>query len=205
MPLTRSGTSTRPIMNEATVKNIVASVVKAAISNLPDKGEMKDFLTEFEVKIHQTVINDIKKVADSLIARIEELELKHTVYEAHFESLEKRLDDAEQYLDDAEQYSRRACLRIYGIPLAKSTETATDCVNKVKDVFKEIGVAVPDDAINRAHRVGVKAKDRNTCEFKQAMIVKFLAWNHRNAVFCGCKKSNGNHISLDLSQKSEAS
>ena len=116
MPLTRSDTSTRPILNEATVKNIVASVVKAAIPNLPNKGEMKDFLDKCEVKVHQTVINDIKKVADPLIARIEELEFKHNVYEAHFQSLEKRLDVAERYLDDAEQCSRRACLRIHGIP-----------------------------------------------------------------------------------------
>ena len=56
-----------------------------------------------EVKIHQTVINEIMKEADSIIARIEELELKHNFYEAHFASLEKQLDYAEQYLDVAEQ------------------------------------------------------------------------------------------------------
>ena len=126
-------------MNRASAKNIVVSAVKAAIFNLPYKDEMKTFLDEFEVKTHQTVIHEIKKVADPLITRVEELELKHSVYGAHFASLEKRLDDAEQYFDHAEQYSRRACLRIYGLPLAKSTETATNCVNKAKDVFKEIG------------------------------------------------------------------
>ena len=97
--------------------------------------------------------------------------------------------------------SRWSCLRIHGIPLSKSTETATDCVNKVTYAFKEIGVAVPDDAIDRPHRIGVRGKDRNTAEFKQAMIVKFIARNHRNAVYRGCKKSSRKHILLDMKAK----
>ena len=101
MPLTRNGTSIMPIMNEASVKNIVADAVKAAISNLPDKDELKNFLNDIEVKIHQIETNEIMKLADPLIARSEQFELKHAVYEIHFSSLEKRIDDTEQYLDDA--------------------------------------------------------------------------------------------------------
>ena len=68
--------------------------------------------------------------------------------------------------------------------LPASQESAVDCVNKVKEVFKEIGVAVTDDVIDGAHWVGGELTDSNSGELKQAMIAKFLAWNHRTP-FCG--------------------
>ena len=64
------------------------------------------------MKIQQVVTNYINKVTDPLIAKLEQLELKHAVYETHFTNVEKRIDDAGQY-------SRSVCVRIYGIPLAK--------------------------------------------------------------------------------------
>ena len=102
---------------------------------------------------------------------------------------------------NSEQYSRRACLRIHGIPLPKKAESATDCMSKVKEVFKEIEVTVPDEAIDRAHRIGAKVKDDNTGEVRQAMIVKFLRWKHRTAVYKGRKKSKDKKILLDLTAK----
>ena len=66
---------------------------------------------------------------------------------------------------------------------------------------KRLVIAVPDDAINRTHRVKVRVKNRNTGEFKQAMIVKFLTWTDRNANFRSRKKSTGKHILLDLTAK----
>ena len=178
-----------PVMDEESVKNIVAEAVKDAISNLPNKDQMKDLLDTLEAKLHESVCEKIKKAVEPLNAKIEQLELKHAVYEAHFAGLEKRLDNAEQCLDDSEQYSRRASLRIHGIPLPKKAESATDCMSKVKEVFKEIEVTVPDGAIDRARRIGAKVKDDNTGEVRQAMIVKFLTWKHRTAVYKGRKKS----------------
>ena len=61
----------------------------------------------------------------------------YSVYEAHFAGIEKRLAEAEARVDDAEVYSRRACLRIFGIPLSHSAnESAEICISKVKEVFK---------------------------------------------------------------------
>ncbi len=182
MPKTRRGASTGPVMNEKSVKNIVVDAVKEAISNLPNKDQMKDLLDALETKLNETVWEKIKKAVEPLNAKVEQLELKHAVYEAHFAGLEKRLEDAEEYLDDTEQYSRRACLRIHGIPLPKKAEFATDCIRKVKEVFKEIEVTAPDEAIDRAHCIGGKVKDNATGEVRQAMIVKFLTWKYRTAV-----------------------
>ena len=163
---------------------------------------MKDLLTALEVKINETICEQIQKATDPLHAKIEQLELKHNVYEAHFAALEHRLNIIEQRSDDAEQYSRRSCLRIYGIPLPKkSHEDASDCMKKVKKVFKEIDVEVPDDAIDRAHRIGKKVKDRDTGEISQAMIVKFLSWKHRSSVYRNRKESDDKLISLDLTTK----
>ena len=186
-------------MDQEKVANIVADAIKAAISELPTKDQMKDLLTALEVKINETICEQIKKATDPLHAKIEQLEFKHNVYDAHFAALEHRLNIIEQRSDDAEQYSRRSCLRIYGIPLPKrSHEDASDCMKKVKKVFKEIDVEVPDDAIDRAHRIGKKVKDRDTGEIGQAMIVKFLSWKHRSSVYRNRKESDDKRISLDL-------
>eukprot|EP00112_Aurelia_sp_Birch-Aquarium-sp1_P023509 Seg703.8 transcript_id=Seg703.8/GoldUCD/mRNA.D3Y31 product="hypothetical protein" protein_id=Seg703.8/GoldUCD/D3Y31 len=157
---------------------------------------MENLLSKLEVKINQTILEEIKKATEPLFAKIEKLELKR-VYEAHFSGIEQRLDEAERRLEDAEQYSRRACLRIYGIPLPSSSESATACLSKVKDVFKEIEVDVPDEVINRAHRIGKKERD-NQGITGQAMIVKFTSWRHRTAVYRGRKKLQDKRIYLIL-------
>ena len=89
-----------PVMDEESVKNIVAEAVKDAISNLPNKDQMKDLLDTLEAKLRESVCEKIKKAVEPLNAKIEQLELKHAVYEAHFAGLEKRLDNVEQCLDE---------------------------------------------------------------------------------------------------------
>ncbi len=188
-------------MDEENVRKVVAEAVKDAISVLPDKNAMEDLLSKLEVKINQTILEEIKKATVPLNDKIEKLELKHAVYEAHFSGIEQRLYEAEQRLEEAEQYSRRACLRIYGIPLPSSSESAAACLSKVKDVFKEMDVEVPDEVIDRAHRIGKKEKSNQTGVTGQAMIVKFTSWRHRTAVYRGRKKLQDKRIQLDLTFK----
>ena len=92
-----------PVMDDESVKNIVENAVKDAIANLPNKEQMKDLLEALEIKLHKSVSEQISKAIDSLNMKIQQLELKHAISEAHFAGLEKRLNDAEQYLDDTEQ------------------------------------------------------------------------------------------------------
>ena len=58
-----------------------------------------------------------------------------------------------------------------------------------------------DEAIDRAHRIGGKVKDDDTGEVRQAMIVKFLTWKNRTAVYKGRKKSEDKKIQLDQTAK----
>ena len=103
--------------------------------------------------------------------------------------------------DESEQYSRRLCLRISGIkPAAK--ESANDCLNKVKEVIKSMKVQVPNECIDRAHRIGASYKDKEGKQ-QQSMIVRFTTWRHRTAVYKGrrndTKKNYG--VRLDLTRE----
>ena len=55
-----------------------------------------------------------------------------------------------EQIDSLEQYSRRNCLRISPVPEV-SSESTDDIV---KTVAKTTGVTLPDNAIDRSHRVG---------------------------------------------------
>ena len=50
-----------PVMDEETLKNIVADTVKDAISNLPNKNQINDLLDTLETKLHETVCEKIKQ------------------------------------------------------------------------------------------------------------------------------------------------
>ena len=79
-----------PVMDEETLKNIVGDTVKDAISNLPNKNQINDLLDTLETNLHETVCEKIKTAVEPLNAKIEQLELKHAVYEVHFAGLEKK-------------------------------------------------------------------------------------------------------------------
>ncbi len=75
MPKTRRGASNQSVVDEKSVKNIVADAVKEAISNLPNKDQMKDLLDALETKLNETVWEKIKKAVEPLDANVEQLEL----------------------------------------------------------------------------------------------------------------------------------
>ena len=132
-------------------------------------------------------------VTKPLIGKIEILEGKMQVYEAHLRELEKRLDDAEQY-------SRRSSLRIYGIPLS-AKETSADCLTKVKGLFDKLSVKVPEECIDRAHRIGQIKKNSGSKNPEKAVIVKFNSWGKRVAVYRARKELNDIAIHLDLTPR----
>ena len=91
--------------------------------------------------------------------------------------------------DDGEQYQRRLCLRINGIDLPSSgeNESSDECLQKVHEVFDEIGVDVPDTVIDRAHRIGKMAIIKGK-QVKQ-MIVRFTTWRHKSMVYKARKQT----------------
>ena len=108
------------------------------------------FDTKFEELKKTTATKDCIKTLHETIKhqseRIEVLESKMAIMEKYIKHLEKGVDDQEQY-------TRRLCLRIDGIA-PDEKESSEECLGKVKAVFANIKVNVPDDVIDRAHRIG---------------------------------------------------
>ena len=79
-------------------------------------------------------------------------------------------------IDSLEQYSRRNCLRISPVPEV-SSESTDDIV---KTVAKTIGVTLPDNAIDKSHRVGkVTAGGLNR---DRPIHVKFTSYKYKEAM-----------------------
>ena len=98
-------------------------------------------------------------------------------------AFQKKCSDLELSVDNNEQYSRRTCLRITNIP-CEEKKTSEEVLKKVKKLIKEeVGVDIPEEIIDRAHRVGPK-KSKN-----QAIIVKFSTFRHRHC-FIGPERNS---------------
>ena len=101
--------------------------------------------------------------------------------------------------DGNEQYSRRVSLRINNIPLAANDEDeiVDDVLVKVRNLFDEAEVDIPDNCIDRVHRVGEVGDDGAR---KQQVIVKFTTWRHRTRFYRSRKKLSAAKVYLDLTQ-----
>ena len=118
---------------------------------------------------------------------------KVTVLEHHIMHLEKQNDDNEQY--------QRMCLQIHGIdlPSERKAESGEDCLKKVKQVFKELRVSIPDAVVDRAHRIGPvkKVNGKNP----RQMIVRMTTWRHRTLIYRARKNSKKYEVRLDLTKE----
>ena len=164
--------STTWVMDEETIKG----VIEKATQDLITKNDMQDLISKFEEKMERVLAAKIDEFIKPLKDKIQPMECKLSVYEAHMQELEVKIDDNKQY-------SRRSCLRITGIPLPESgKESSQECAKKVLDVFTELEVNISEDDIDRAHRMGKKARDEDGVE-AQAMNVKLNAWKHKVAAY----------------------
>ena len=93
-------------MDEETIKGII----EKAIQDLITKDDMQNLIVNLEEKMEKLLVKKMDEIKRPLEDRIQGLESKLSVYEAHMQDLEIKADDNEQY-------SRRSCLRITGIPL----------------------------------------------------------------------------------------
>ena len=176
------------MMDEQIQKAVEAAITKAG---LVSNDHISLLIADLEKNLKISFASEIEQITKPLVDRVEALEGKLSIYEAHLTEMENRLENAEQY-------SRRSCLRIFGVPLPENgDETSKNCLTKVKQVFKDLEVAVPDDCIDRAHRIGrVKTSDDGVKQ--QAVIVKFRSWEKRVAVYKARKKMENINILLDL-------
>ena len=183
----RQAASTARSMDEETIKGII----EKAIQDLTTKDDMQKLIVRLEEKLERLLVEKIDEIKKPLEDKIQGLESKLSVYEAHMQDLEVKIDDNEQY-------SRRSSLRITGIPLPQNEkESSEECTKKVMDVFAELEVDISEDGIDRAHRVGKKTTDGDGIE-GQAMIVKLNSWKDRVAVYRERKKLKDKRIYVDL-------
>ena len=151
-------------------------------------SELKDSMATKECieKLHTTIKDQNEK--------IQILESRIAIIERHISLLQNNVDENEQY-------SRRLCLRINGIPPVPEgqNESSESCLEKVKNVFNELGVDVPDVVIDRAHRIGrpriVQGKRVHQ------VIVRFTTWRHRTLVYRARKNCAKYKVKLDLTKK----
>jgi len=131
--------------------------------------------------------------------KIEILESKLSILESAINVLKKSSHESLKANDDNEQYNRRLCLRINGISVDEK-ESSEESLKKVKSVFTELDVNIPDECVDRAHRIGIPTKDKNGVK-QHTMIVRFTTWRHRTAVYRARKKSRKYIIHFDLTKK----
>ena len=84
------------------------------------------------------------------------------------------------------------------LPSNGDKETSEDCLAKVENVFEKLGLSIPPDVIDRAHRVGreISMKDKNV----RSMIVRFTTFRHRSIVYRARKNSNQYKTKLDITR-----
>ena len=83
----------------------------------------------------------------------------------------------------------------------QETESASECVEKVKEVIGSLKVKVSLDCIDRAFRIGKIKTAADGKEQSRAMIVKFTSWESRTAVYRARKEQDKVKIFMDLTPR----
>ena len=154
------------------------------------------FNTKFaEIEANMATKACIEKLHDTIKLQNEKID----VLEAKVAMMESLVSHLTDRTEEQEQYSRRLCIRIDGIDESKNKgESGDESLEKVKKVFQELKVVVPDAVIDRAHRIG-KPKTVNGKQLR-TMIVRFTTWRHRTIVYRARKNSKKYKVRLDLTK-----
>ena len=145
---------------------------------------------DLEKKISGQFIDDIKskisKEFQTILKNQEEkiIKLESTValLQQHVTTLKQQNFSVSKSCEELEQYGRRVCLRIDGFQTEKD-EKPNDVLEKVKSVWSEAGIDIPDAVIDRAHRIGPTYKDHVTKVEMKSVIVRFTTFRHRTILY----------------------
>ena len=167
------------------VTEIVESKLEEFKTTLKEeRDELRDSLID---ALKDEIRSEFVQLMESHTKRIDELESTVAILHTQVDVLKQQIDVSINKTDDLEQYGRRQCLRLNGMPPEKD-ETAEDVLEKVKKALDDAEVLIPDNIIDRAHRIGSVYKDRDTGEDAQSVIVKFSTFKHRSIVYRARKK-----------------
>ncbi|KAI5708309.1 hypothetical protein M8J77_020288 [Diaphorina citri] len=113
---------------------------------------------------------------------------------AELESLRTRCTAQEEHIDRLETYSRRTCILLHGVPedVAQSEE---DCLRAAGKLFKDkLQLDIPVARMERAHRLGPRRD--GAAPRARPIIVKFLCYTDKKAVFTNKKKLRGQPLTI---------
>ena len=170
-------------------------------------AEIKEYINgPLLLEIKEGIKNEMKIVIDRQNEKIERCESTVALLQEHVKNLKvqneilsSKSNKIATDCEELEQYGRRLCLRINGIPPVNEKENAGDVLKKVKDQFIAAGIKIPDNVIDRAHRIGPRFKDRETKKEAQSIIIRFTTFRHRTEVYYARKKMSIK-VSLDLTK-----
>jgi len=194
MPFLRS-------MGSVELENLLDSKISEMQNSLPTKAdfiELKNIILKQNEKI-----DELNKTVASLSNTVHQQEKKIEMLDSQVSVLQNSIKLLNDSREVAEQYSRRLCLRISNIPYDEN-EKNENCLQKVKDVLNKLKVNVPDECLDRAHRIG-RVFSTKSGENRKTTIVRFSTWRHRSDVYYSRKNTVGKQnefgISLDLTKE----
>ena len=154
--------------------------------------------TNFVSILKEEVIGEIQLYLKEQDHKIVKLESTVSVLQTQVNYLKQ---SNENKLEELEQYGRRQCFRIEGIP-AKVDEKSDEVLQKVFYLITESETDIPNDVVDRAHRIGKPYQDRDSEIMCQSIMVKFSTFRHRTLFYRRRKKLGNNvRIKLDLTKK----
>ena len=192
---------------------------KDTSSELDGMRRFTEILTRLEARIDKLstktdvhdVREDVKKLGDSMMERIDELEGKVLDLEMKTEKTDKtvkvavsktestlnvvrqqeqRIQALEKEQNDLQQYSRRWNIRVYKIPESKDVE---NCAKKVCRVFTDmLGIQTDEKEIELAHRTGQPSPDKS-----RPILVRFFDRKKRDLLLSKRRNLKHKGVSID--------
>ena len=119
---------------------------------------------------------ELSRLNDSLTERLHKSERKCEALQEDVTTLRNRLDVERERRNDLEQYGRRENLRFVKLGPDSSSETTTQCEDKVLAIINEKLKLrhITKQHISVAHRVGQFSKG-----YQRQVIVRFVSRRHR--------------------------
>ena len=167
------------------------------LENNPGRLLLDDNLT----KTFNNITDDLKKeitvqIQNEDSKRCLETESENKMPKKQVAELSKLSIEHHSKNEELEQYGRRLCLRVDGIP-AVSNESSDDVMNLTKSLFKQANVSVPENVLDRAHRIGPVYNDRVSQKKCKSIIVRFTTSRHRTLFYRARKNIKSAEVKLD--------
>jgi hypothetical protein len=137
----------------------------------------------------QDTINDLKAECTSLRQELDSCKDEIRAMKREFSTK----------IDDQEQYTRRANLRVYGVPEGRSEDTNEIVIKLVKE---KLNVQITRQDVDRSHRLGKPPIDGKK-NSPRPIIVRFTSYAARSSVFKEKRRLKGSGVTIreDLTPK----